>query len=607
MGRMLRRVVPSLALSALALAWPSRSEASGAWIAGTSLTPIEQRVAVAVGPSRTTVWTSLSFGAPPGIVGIVIPVPPGASLDVSSDAWFEALEASTAPRIFPPSNVGAWCPGLPAPPDLMHVAGDLGHQASLAIQDFAVLDDANAAVVWAVEQGLTVPQDLPADLASMPGMRFAAMRLALTTAPALSPTFRVVMPGAPAVLPLALVRADAAPLRVTTWVIAGGTAGLVSVAPASIPASSLVWSALKQTSNYQDASEDALPGALTDGLLEAASHSLFASSVVLEDGKHAVDDILSTYFDRASAYGDTAGDPSLCASAATFAMGSSMPVAESCPNAGLGVIDPAPICVESPSPATVDPSKLRCGPRVDDLAIALSGLAPQDVWITRRTMLLPPHQKGHDLGLTVTPGGKSVLPSRRAGVVDYTGCTGGVGGGGGGSGGGSSSGGMSSGGSSGSYDPDEVLETIYDVATSIDYDDASCDGSSTSAAVSDGCDSGDASGASCDGSDVDGGSCDSGSGSGSGSCDGGDDFDCGGSSGGGCDAGDADFNCSGGGSSGCSGGGGSAFDCSAAGLNGRSRRGVPKPSILLMIAIVVLAPLRRRGTARRRAERARRA
>ena len=73
------------------------------------------RVAVAAGPSRTTLWTSLRFTAAGGKMGIVVPAPPGTSLDISSDAWFEALEVATAPRVFPPGGSSFYCPGRSGP------------------------------------------------------------------------------------------------------------------------------------------------------------------------------------------------------------------------------------------------------------------------------------------------------------------------------------------------------------------------------------------------------------------------------------------------------------------------------------------------------------
>ncbi|HSN99820.1 MAG TPA: hypothetical protein VLS89_16100, partial [Candidatus Nanopelagicales bacterium] len=86
--------------------------------------PLEQRVALAVGPDRTTLWTSVrvSSSGPGGALGIVAPAAPGAALDWSSSAWFEALEVATAPRVLaPPLECGGT-----APATRLDIVGEMG-------------------------------------------------------------------------------------------------------------------------------------------------------------------------------------------------------------------------------------------------------------------------------------------------------------------------------------------------------------------------------------------------------------------------------------------------------------------------------------------------
>src|SRR6185369_7998779 len=109
----------SFSISCALLSGAAQGAGAGAWLSAASLTPVEQRIAVAVGPQRTTVWTSLRFEAAGGPMGIIVPAPPGAALDLSSDAWFEALEVATAPRILPPANESPFCPGKSGPPSIL--------------------------------------------------------------------------------------------------------------------------------------------------------------------------------------------------------------------------------------------------------------------------------------------------------------------------------------------------------------------------------------------------------------------------------------------------------------------------------------------------------
>jgi len=125
----------SVSCAALLCGGEARADGAGAWVAGASMKPAEQRIAVSVGPSRTTVWTSLRFESNPGPVGIVIPVSDGAMLDESTDAWFEALETATAPRILPPVGQPPGCPGQGGTPAPFELVGDTGHLATLPPSD----------------------------------------------------------------------------------------------------------------------------------------------------------------------------------------------------------------------------------------------------------------------------------------------------------------------------------------------------------------------------------------------------------------------------------------------------------------------------------------
>jgi hypothetical protein len=73
------------------------------WLSTNVFTPSEVRVAIAASPNRTTLWTSLSFAAFDTTLALVLPVPSGTMVDVSPDAWFDALDQATAPRIYGPT------------------------------------------------------------------------------------------------------------------------------------------------------------------------------------------------------------------------------------------------------------------------------------------------------------------------------------------------------------------------------------------------------------------------------------------------------------------------------------------------------------------------
>ncbi|AUX49150.1 hypothetical protein SOCE26_106950 [Sorangium cellulosum] len=438
--RMLRRslalVLPAALLSISAA--PGEAFAAGAWLPGAGQASVEQRIAVAAGPERTALWTSLRFHGAGGPVALVVPVPPLAAIDVSSDAWLESLEAATAPRVLPPQGVSPYCPGEEAGASPFHVVGQLAHEATLSPSEVTVLADVEAVALWAASAGLALSPETAAQLAGMQGVRFAAARFDAPGGPAITKALRVVAGGGEPLLPLSLTRAGDDGVLVTAWLLGDGRGALPGAAPVALPAASLTWDARSQSSNYEDFRLDTFAQAgLRGALVEGASHEALSRSVAL--GGDSIDSVVKAYFARAGAYGDAPGAPGTCAAVAAAALASSLPVAASCPRAEHGVVDGSPDCAESPGQGETDPDLLRCGPIADDLAVALSGLAPSSVWLTRVSLWVAPGQAGTDWPLTFGAG-RSVSPVVRAGRIDLLECSLDTGAGGAGASPGSSSG-----------------------------------------------------------------------------------------------------------------------------------------------------------------------
>ncbi|MEO5731363.1 MAG: hypothetical protein ABI134_32855, partial [Byssovorax sp.] len=494
------------------------------------------------------------------------------------------------------------------------IAGQLAHEQSLPVDDIAVLDDAAAVATWAAQGGLDLSPALETSLGALGGMRFVAVRFVASGGPAVTRTLRVAMPGAPPLLPLALTRAGTKPLLVTSWAIGEGRATTSNSVPVTVSSAQIAWDAKAKKSNYAEARSAALAAEGSDGVLtECAGNAPLATNVSIAKGTASIDGLVTAFFERTAAYGDGLIDPTSCISAAAAALTSSSPVAASCPRADLGVVDPGVSCVESVPPGSADPTKLRCGGSADDLAVALSGLTPTEVWLTRQSQQIPAGNAGVD-GSLVFNGGALVSPVRTAKSLDLGGCSGssssgsmsggastggfsvssssatgaggmisvGVGGldltSGVGQGGSDSSGGFESSGS-GTVDPAPIdvscgcSGTVDTAGTGTDSSD-SCDGSSDSS--SDSCGGDSSGGDTCSGDSSGGDSCD-GSSSGGDSCDG--------SSGGeSCDSGGGDLDCSGG-----------SGDCSVGGSRGRHKRHAPRLSVLSLALVALIAPFRRRG------------
>jgi hypothetical protein len=452
-----------------------------------------------------------------------------------------------------------------------------------------------------------IPAGLLAALDALSGVSFVAVRFNAPSGAGVTPTVRVSMSGAPPLLPLALTQAGSSDLRVSAWMIGQGEADLAGGVAVAISPSSLVWRAGAQATNYDDLRSAALASGPDTFIVEAATHDALGRNVSIAQGTAFVDGVVTAFFERAAAYGDGAFDSASCISAAEPAVESSAVVAAVCPRAALGVIDPAPACAESPAPGQLDPHILRCGPGADDLALALSGLTPALTWVTRQSLVIPAGSRGADSPLGFVAGA-TVSPVLYAASIDVSDCgdasatSGSSSGGSSGSTTNTSSGSMTSSGSasfaSAVGDVTDVSADVLDSVSSAASDDTSCSCSGPGAAADassgdttsseDSCSSGGNSGSDSGSS----GSCSSGSDSGSsGSCSGGSDSgssgSCSGDSGG-------SGSCSGdsGGSGSCSGGGGGDFNCAMA---SRGRVRGPKLSIMLMLAMAVVAPLRRRG------------
>jgi hypothetical protein len=573
-----------------------------ALIPSQSLKPIEERVAIATSPSRTVIWTNVRYDAKAGAFAVIVPVPTGASIDVASDAWLEALENATAPRVFPPTGASPFCSGENGNPNVFTIEGEPSHTTSPPPNAF-LLADSSAVLTWASQNGLALPAQTAAALDAITGARFLALRID-ATGPGVTPTIRVVMPAGSVVLPLAVTRAGADDLRVTTYAIGGGLATPTGGLAAKLSPAEILWSAKNQTTNYLELRSNAI---VTEGLAgfltESASHTSLAESISIAKGTATIESVLSSYYERASSYGDAPNDVSACIAQGAAALSSNSTLGTACPKAGLGVVDGPSSCVEGPD--GTPPDHLRCGD-ADDLAIALSNASPGDAWVTRFSMVIPAGSAGPDLPLTFGIGA-SVTPVLTAGKIDDSGC------------GSSSSSSTSSGSSgmtstsssggtsSGVVNPGQPVDDWTADNSGIDVNiGGSCDcgggTSSTAADTTDSC-SGDSGGSQ---TDTCGGDSSSSSDSCSGDSGGSQTDTCSGDSSGssGCDSGGSSSSgCdSGGGSSGCSGGG---EDCS---IGPRvHRRPAPKASVLLLGLLAVLAPLRRRGRKARKLAQARKA
>jgi len=439
------RIVLATCIAA-SLALAPDAHAMGAVISsppGASST-VSVRTAVAGASGRTARWASVEVRGSATKFVWILPARTGAFVDLASDAWLEALAAATAPRVVPP-NVAPPC-GIPGGDE---VDGDFTHTVTAAPEDVAVAGDRASLDALLAGWGLEVTRDVaPAlDASLAAGDSLVALLYAAPSAHVVTRTVRIV-DDSPESIALGLVGSSTSPIAVTAYAFAPGGVSLAAASAVAIDPASILWRS-DGTSTYAGARDQLLvanPGAW---LFETGGHdTLFEASAV--PGGDTVPALVSTYFFRASSYADATEAPSGCAQAASSWESSAATVASACPQGALAQVGQAG-CAEVIGAGQIDPGSFRCGGVADDLAVALSGLAPSGTWVTRTLSTIAPSSFGQDVAVTpaaTAPAyGPVVTASGYAEPCAYAGSSGssspssgGGGGGGGGNGGGSSSG-----------------------------------------------------------------------------------------------------------------------------------------------------------------------
>jgi hypothetical protein len=413
------------AASAIALAITAGTTDASAVgsISGPGHEPIEQRVALALGPQRTVLWTQLRVDALPGALAIVAPASEGARLDWSSDAFFEALELATAPRVLPPRGVTPACPGEIPPTDPVVNTGNPYHQQSLAPLEVFIAQDAAELIGWAELHGMSVSAETAGALAATAGP-FVAARFSAPDGEVLTPALRIATDQAIPTLPLVLSESGTEPLRITSFVLAEGRVALDG-AVVGVGTSNLSYGLATGTSNYDALRMSALGSQSGSWLLEASSRAGFLGGFPIEDTPHLIPGFVEGYFQRVAFY-EGGIDPAVCTSQAAAALAASAPIAQSCARGDLGSVGVALACSESPAPGEIDPSALRCGgdessTAADDLAVALAGQTASQIWLSRVSIRIDGTGESRAVG---TSDALAIDPVLQAGKVDASGCGG---------------------------------------------------------------------------------------------------------------------------------------------------------------------------------------
>jgi hypothetical protein len=338
---------------------------------------LDVRVAVAVSPKGTTRWSEVTVPQGTRVLWLV-PARPGANVGWAANGWFPALDEATAPRILQPSY-GSNCNVQSTPERATPWTVSASKQAPVSYAVHPTLESVRSA---ASTGGYAIDSELDARIEALyaAGWNLVEIEIDAPSGSATSSTLRVSDDGGSA-LPLALTGSRAAQTRVTAFSIGVGV--MTTSGSVDIDTGALEWGS--SGSNFTTWRRGILQGGGGQTWLrESASHAaLFHGTPVA--GSTATPSVAAQYLGGTS-----------CATSAKNVADSDAVVGESLPA-----------------------STFACG-GLDDLAIALDGLAPRSAVVTRWSGIVARGDLGVDRAIAFDAKAAQSMPAVRAGT--YEGC-----------------------------------------------------------------------------------------------------------------------------------------------------------------------------------------
>ena len=424
-------VAPVLAATLLAsLAATDEAAACGGCFAPPSQSTVvsAHRMALSISPKQTVLWDQIQYDGDPESFAWVLPVKPGAVIEVATDAWFDTLDAATTTQIFQApvdcgngssGGVGCGAAGGALRASADESAGSGGgdgpsvqvvHRGTVGPYQTVTLstDTPGALNEWLETAGYGIdPSTQPViDAYVAEKYDFIAIKLQPGKDVKAMKPVRVVQDGASPTLPLRMVAiGTGANVAITLFMITEGRWEAKNFGNVVAPVDLLSWDFKTQSSNYgelrakvleQNGGSSWLTAFAFQGALLSQLSGLFTFGgprTYTSAGNGSFSDtIAAAYVQQGLANGETTSGE--CSGTFTNVGQSGLMVSNPCP-AGVPFDDPS--CGEVAA-GEIDARGLACGP-LDDLAVALNGLHPKDVWLTRLEANLPRAALGNDLVL----------------------------------------------------------------------------------------------------------------------------------------------------------------------------------------------------------------
>jgi len=355
-------------------------------------------MAFAISETQTVLWDQFQYQGAPEDFSWVLPVRPGAYVEVAADAWLSALDVFTSALVVAPNlNCGAGdaggctCGGASddsasgasrgegaGPPGVSVVRRErVGPYDTVVLRS----EDPEALRDWLVVNGYAIPDEIQPviDAYVDEGNDFLALRLAPGAGVSQMEPVRVITPGGDYLLPLRMIAAGVGSyVAITLFVIAEGRYTMPDMAEVGIDVRNLEYDYAAQSHNYLALRSAALSqNSGKSSLVPFARQRPFDTENVRPDNRIPI------------AYAPTSSSGAFPATSTTLA---DLYFAQARADAGR-----IPGTAETPCTPPFDGTTLvdagnsaafTCG-GFSDLSTALVGMRPDRVWLTRFDMNLP--------------------------------------------------------------------------------------------------------------------------------------------------------------------------------------------------------------------------
>ncbi len=394
----------------------------------------DHRMALSVSPQQTILWDQIRYSGDPKEFAWVLPVREGAHVEVANDEWFAALDSTTQPTIQGPavSGQGFGC-GLAGcgSQSTSAMGADSTNGGGVQVVSESVVgpyetvtlrsSDPSALTKWLQGHSYDIPDAIAPVIAAYVDEKFdfIALRLLPTCGERAMRPVRVVTSGADPTLPLRMVAAGVgAQVGITLYVVSEGRYQPQNFPSAEIDDADLKWDRSQNKSTYETVSQGLMAQANGHTWITEYAGKLPISS---SPYGYATGNLADAYFATCRGYGASTSSSSSSGASPTFtpcpkttvdAGGVSVDAGEhddagdggDAGDAGdaaadAGQADPGSQDARPPSSGSRDPCAA-----FDDLDVAVGGLHPSDVWVTRLRALLPSNALSEgDLRLEAAP------------------------------------------------------------------------------------------------------------------------------------------------------------------------------------------------------------